>query len=71
MPFLTGNESSPPLVVWAVFLPDDDAMIAAFWGAIEVLAEPESWQEFGTQTAEQAAQVWREAIRETEHENSN
>lgn len=70
MPWLTGDDN-PSLTSWVVFIPDSVTHQAAFLGALLDLADPENWEQYGTQTPEQEAKLWATANRQTEVENSN
>jgi len=41
-----------------VFVPDNDAMRRAFFGALRLLEYPENWEQFGDSTPEETAYAW-------------
>ena len=65
MPWLT-HSNSPSLVAWTVYLPDDEDWIADFFGAFLELADPNNWEQEGTNTPDEEAAVWEAAVAATE-----
>lgn len=60
--WLTPDTPVPSLVAYRVYLPDDDMLRAAFFGAFALLTRSDSWELFGTMTPEQAARVFNDAL---------
>lgn len=59
--YVTPDDASPALTGFVVYLPDDVFLIAAFWGAYYTLATAENWQEVGTLTPTEAAELFADA----------
>jgi len=68
MPWLTPDDD-PALVSRVVFIPNSIEWEAAFWGAFLELTLVENWEEYGSVTAEEAAQRWHEALKASEEAN--
>jgi len=52
------NPPAPLTVTRAVLLPADTQYLAAINGAISELANPDNWEQVGTQTPEDTADFW-------------
>jgi len=65
MPWLT-TSNSPAIVSRTIFVPDDDDWWSDFIGAFYELTRPENWEQFGTNTPEEQAEIWAEAMRLTQ-----
>lgn len=65
MPWLTLS-NSPSLVERTIFVPDDDEWWADFIGAFYELTLPENWEQNGTNTPDEQAAIWDEALEATQ-----
>jgi len=59
--FVTPDDTSAAPAAFVVYLPDDLYLIAAFWGAYHTLLRPDNWQEVGTLSAQDAADLFAAA----------
>lgn len=59
--YVTPDDTNPALTGFVVYLPDDLFLIAAFWGAYYTLSEASNWQEVGTLTPAEAAELFQDA----------
>jgi microcystin-dependent protein len=48
-----------------LYVPDDDELLAAAFGALLLLSEPENWEQYGTATADETADAFRDAVLRT------
>lgn len=60
--FVTPDDINPALVGFVVFLPDDVYLLSAFMAQMYELANAENWQQVGTLSAEDAAQLFADGI---------
>lgn len=58
--YLLPDVVDPPRTCVKVMIPNDDKHMLAFWGALETLGHPYSWQNDDGLTAIDVAQVWRD-----------
>lgn len=58
--WLTPDDAEIDLVCYQVYLPDDDQMRACFYGAFLLLCEAQNWEQGGTMSVEDAAQLFEE-----------
>jgi hypothetical protein len=65
MPWLT-PDTLPPIENFAVRIPDNEQLRAAFLGAFLELTREYNWEKAGTQEPETIAQLFFEAYKETE-----
>lgn len=59
--WLTPDDAPTTINCWRVFIPAGEEYEAAFRGALLLLANPDNWEQFGTQTPEDVAQAFLEA----------
>lgn len=69
--WLTPDTPLPSLVAYRVYLPDNDALRAAFYGAFLLLTVARNWEQFGTATPDQIAELFSEAWLLTVPEDGN
>lgn len=60
MPYLT-EDTLPSLVCCQVWLPDSEPSISVFSGAMLELTRPWNWEQYGDQSPEDTAELWRQA----------
>lgn len=63
--WLTPNDLPNTLACARVFFPDGAEYSAALRGALALLGQEYNWEQHGTQTPEDVAELWRNAIFET------
>lgn len=58
MPFLTPDTPLPTLAGVTIQLPDSEYLHAVFWGHFLELSDPENWEENGSATPEEIAELF-------------
>lgn len=71
MPWLTPDGPLPGLVAYKVFLPDNDQLRAAFFGAFLDLCIIGNWEQFGTLTPVEVAELFIDAWLDTVPDDAN